>query len=116
MDDERDDDNFSESDTDQNLVVQGAANNGKKRLRRRSSEEQGARVFSHQLRGMSESDKHVKKIDDMTLWDRIMKDKRMARSEKRHLGSSYYNGPRAHVRQYEHGRRGVDYDGYRPLV
>ena len=92
MDDERDDDNFSEPDTDQNLVVQGAANNGKKRLRRRASEEQGARVFSHQLRGMSESDKHVKKIDDMTLWDRIMKDKRMARSEKRHLGSSYYKG------------------------
>ncbi len=59
MDDERDGENFSGSDTDQNLVVQGAASNGKKRLRRRSSEEQGARVFSHQLRGMSESDKYV---------------------------------------------------------
>ena len=64
----------------------------KRRLRRRSTEEQSARVLTNQLRGMSESDKYVKKIDDLTLWERINQDRRQARLEKRHLGSSYYKG------------------------
>ena len=61
--DKKDDYDGSESDNDPDVVAQDdrTKDPGKRRLRRRSMEEQSARVFSHQLRGISESDKRVKK-------------------------------------------------------
>ena len=64
--DENLDDDGLDSDVDLDEIAQDDRKTdfGKRRLRRRPTEEQSARVFSNQLRGMSESDKYVKKIDD----------------------------------------------------